>query len=563
LDDLPETLDETYERTLHCIDREKWDYAFRLFQCLVVSIRPLHVEELAEVLAIRPDNGNVISRFDADWRPENAKEAVFSACSTLITVVNVDGDEVVQFSHFSVKEYLTSTRISTSDRVSRFHILPRSAHLFLAMASLGVLLQLGGRIDKSNIRDFPLASYAAKHWVDHVRYEDITTCIQDGMEFLFDEDKPHFAAWVWVHDLDKHSLQSHMSGAGPEQPDAGPLYYAALCGFHVMVERLISRRHDVNTRGGQSATPLHASAKQGHPEVTQILLENGAEANARDDDDATPLHKASQHGDPEVVLSLLQGGADPNVENENKETPLYLASKKGRVKAVQLLLEYGADPDHQDDWGWSALRTAAANGQDDVAELLLRYSADHELRDADSNTPLHMASFNGRAPVVQVLLEYGSCVDARDRRGGTPLQDAAQEGFLDVVRLLLDNGADPNAHKEDRWAALHVAAGNGHLEVVRLVLEHAGDPDMRNAEGETPLDVALRGNYTKVVELLRERGGEKVTPESVKVVDEDERMADPGRTPSNTTGKRKAPDSPPAQPPPAPALRMKGRDRTV
>ena len=508
MDELPETLDETYERTLCNIDKEKQDYAHRLFQCLVISIRPLHVKELAEILAIQPDVEN-IPRFDPSWRPENAEEAVFSACSTLITIVKADDEDVVQFSHFSVKEFLVSNRIANSVRVSHFHVLLRPAHAFLARASLSVLLQLGGHISKNNIKDSPLASYAAKHWVDHAQFEDVTSLIQDEMVFLFDADKPHFAAWVWIHDLDKHSLQSHMPGIHPELPDAGPLYYAALCGFSVMIERLVNRRHDVNARGGQCVTALHASAKRGHLRATQTLLEKGARVNARDDEDSTPLHKASQHGDPEVVRSLLQGGANPNVENENNETPLYLASRKGRLEAVRLLLEHGADPNHQDEWGWSALRTAAANGQEDVAELLLRYGADTGTRDADSNTPLHMASFNGRVGTVRVLLEYGSFVDVRDRRGGTPLQDAAQDGFLEVVRLLLDNGADPNAQKEDRWQALHCAAGNGHLEVVELLLKYGGNLHAQNGEGETPLQVALRENHPQVVQLFKEWGAEE------------------------------------------------------
>jgi len=52
LDDLPESLDETYERILFSIVEERWEYAQRLFQCLAVSFRPLCVDELAEVLAI-------------------------------------------------------------------------------------------------------------------------------------------------------------------------------------------------------------------------------------------------------------------------------------------------------------------------------------------------------------------------------------------------------------------------------------------------------------------------------------------------------------------------------
>ncbi|KAH9985039.1 hypothetical protein BJV74DRAFT_886357 [Russula compacta] len=60
LDDLPTTLDDTYERALQEIPKEKRQHAHRLFQCLVAAIRPLRVEELAEIFAIE---------FDADtWR---------------------------------------------------------------------------------------------------------------------------------------------------------------------------------------------------------------------------------------------------------------------------------------------------------------------------------------------------------------------------------------------------------------------------------------------------------------------------------------------------------------
>jgi hypothetical protein len=75
LNDLPKTLDETYGRTLLGIDEEKREYAQRLFQCLMVSIRPLRVDELAEVLAVQFDEV-APPTFNAAWRPENAEEAV-------------------------------------------------------------------------------------------------------------------------------------------------------------------------------------------------------------------------------------------------------------------------------------------------------------------------------------------------------------------------------------------------------------------------------------------------------------------------------------------------------
>jgi hypothetical protein len=46
-------LNETYSCTLLGIDEERCEYAQRLFRYLTVSIRPLHVEELAKILAIQ------------------------------------------------------------------------------------------------------------------------------------------------------------------------------------------------------------------------------------------------------------------------------------------------------------------------------------------------------------------------------------------------------------------------------------------------------------------------------------------------------------------------------
>jgi hypothetical protein len=124
-------LDETYGRTLLGIDEEKREYAQRLFQCLIASIRPLRVEELAEILAVQFDEATSPT-FNAAWSPENAEEAVISVCSSLITVVDRGGHQVVQFSHFSVKEFLTSERLATAEEnLSYYHILPNPRMSFL------------------------------------------------------------------------------------------------------------------------------------------------------------------------------------------------------------------------------------------------------------------------------------------------------------------------------------------------------------------------------------------------------------------------------------------------
>ena len=89
LNDLPKTLDETYSRSLLGIDEEKREYAQRLFRCLMVSIRPLRVDELAEVLAIQFDD-EAIPKYNTDWRPAYAEETVISICSSLIAIIDME-----------------------------------------------------------------------------------------------------------------------------------------------------------------------------------------------------------------------------------------------------------------------------------------------------------------------------------------------------------------------------------------------------------------------------------------------------------------------------------------
>jgi len=173
LKELPESLDETYERILKEIKKPNRGLARRVLKCLVVAIRPLRVAELAEVLAIDLGDSESIPRLNADWRWEDQEQALLIACSSLIVIVETgDGDSdvetgasrVVQFSHFSVKEFLTSSRLATaSGEVSAYRIELENAHMILAQACLGVLLQTHDEIDGNTSKGHLLARYAAKH----------------------------------------------------------------------------------------------------------------------------------------------------------------------------------------------------------------------------------------------------------------------------------------------------------------------------------------------------------------------------------------------------------------
>ena len=109
LNELPQSLDKTYERIIREIHSINQANARRLLHCLTVAKRALRVEELAEVLAFDPDAADKeILTNRAKWRWEGQEQAMLSACSSLISIVDSEGSRVVQLSHFSVKEFLTS-----------------------------------------------------------------------------------------------------------------------------------------------------------------------------------------------------------------------------------------------------------------------------------------------------------------------------------------------------------------------------------------------------------------------------------------------------------------------
>jgi hypothetical protein len=380
LNELPITLDGTYERTLQGIPKQKWQHAHRLFQCLVAAIRPLRVAELAEIFTIEFGSNVALSMVEG-WRPEDPEEAVLSACSTLISIIIDDkGSKIVQFSHFSVKEFLTSDRLQAThiENVRQYFIPLEPAHTLLAQACLTVLLQLDENVDKTRLETFALAVYAAEHWVDHAKFRNVVSQVQDTMEHLFDPMKPHFRAWIWIHNMDPWSLPKSKFNKcpSPPPPDSTSLYYAALCGFSGLAKRLIiAHAEDVNAKSCDArSTPLHAASLRGHVDVAQVLFNHGADINAQRGDGLVPLHTASMHGRLNVVQFLLEHEATVDARDVYNNTPLYDATKKGHLEIVRLLLDHGADPNIQY-WSGTPFQIATADGHHDVARLLQDHGA--------------------------------------------------------------------------------------------------------------------------------------------------------------------------------------------
>jgi hypothetical protein len=406
LDELPESLDETYERILREIRKPNQGHAHRLLQCLVVAFRPLRVEELAEVLAVEFDAGGT-SNLNPGWRWEDQEEAVMSACSSLVTIVKNGNSRVVQFAHFSVKEFLMTDRLAEPMRdVSRYHIRLEAAHTILAQACLGVLLRLDDRVDRDNIKNFPLARYSAQHWVNHARVENVSSHIKEGMECLFDADKPHFGTWIWIYNADKISFWKFMRTMRPEKPETVPLYHAAMFGFCDLAEHLIAEHPEhVNARGGRHETPLHAATVAGHANIILLLISHGGDLEALGQHGGSPLSSTARDGRFKIGQNLLDRGADINAWDRSHNTPLIQAVSQGHVEFTRMLLERGALIDAQSNSGMTALHSAVQRGYTQVVRLLLEHGADVNARDKSDRTASMLAK---KQEIVELLSKYGT-----------------------------------------------------------------------------------------------------------------------------------------------------------
>ena len=565
--ELPGSLDETYERVLKGIHKSRRGHVQRLLLCLAVAIRPLRVDEAAAILTFDPSaiEGEVLT-LDADSQLEDEEQEVLSACPSFISIVDGRGSRVVQFSHSSVKEFLTSDRLSTSrEDISRYHILPEGAHTTLAQISLDVLIRLDDRVDRRDAMRIPLTRYAARYWVSHAQAGSVSSRVLGTMKTLFDSDKPHFAAWVRIYDMDSPSCWCSRWTAQK------PLYYSILCGIYGLVEHLLEKHSQhINVIGGTHDYPLVAALHRGDIQVaelvcrhgadvdvqgtkdglllhrviewssnlaasaTQFLLTHGADVHARRTDLSTPLHLAADQGHFEVACMLLRSGADINSRNIGGNTPLHLAAVQGHFEVAQMLLQRGAHVNSQNGGGETPLQLMlqptflwSEGKRLNLVQLLLNNGAEVNSRDKTDATALHNASLVPNLEVPRVLLDHGANVDAEDNRGQTPLlrvlgdqryfgKGRCGPGF-DIARLLVERGADVNARDKDHETPLHLASYFLNPKLVRMLLDHGADVHATNGKEETPFHRVLDAEYYSgeprfgVVQLLVEHGADANT----------------------------------------------------
>ena len=453
LGNLPRDLDETYDRIISKIDERDHDDVKRFLQWLAFSARSLKLAELAEVVVVdfNSENGPQVK----PRRRYKDHRDVLEKCSSL--VIESEGAftsrtpsislltymiGIVKLAHFSVKEYLASEKI-LKGAAGPLHISEKLSHSLISQTCLVYLLHFStdDSLDWTTTTSYPLALYAAEHWILHAQSADInnSSTIQKLILNLFRSDGASFNNWIRLWDVDRFWKKSDIGRSSIDIP--APIYYASSTGLQVTVQQLLESGADANVQGGRYGNALQAASYRGHEAIVKLLLEKGADVNAQGGEYGNALQAASYGGHEAIVKLLLEKGADVNAQGGPCGNALQAASLGGHEAIVKLLLEKGADVNAQGGVFGNALQAASSGGHEAIVKLLLEKGADVNAQGGYYGNALQAASYEGHEAIVKLLLEKGADVNAQGGVFGNALQAASYGGHEEaIVKLLLEKG---------------------------------------------------------------------------------------------------------------------------
>ncbi|MCJ1465478.1 hypothetical protein MMC07_004096 [Pseudocyphellaria aurata] len=224
LDSLPQSLDETYERMLCNIDPCLIEDARRILTLLCFAARPLTVRELIDGVAVRISNPQGLN-YKRRLRDFNDLHAI---CPGFIEVAFVSNQatethhqeilmSTVRIAHFSVQEYLKSDRIR-HQKAAIFSMSGTTAHAEIAQICLVYLLEgglsglsLGGKF----LEDYPLAHFAAFHWIRHCQYLTKSTTELNELVFRLFQRRDFVMTWIKLYDGDIIWVQKEIGALTP------------------------------------------------------------------------------------------------------------------------------------------------------------------------------------------------------------------------------------------------------------------------------------------------------------------------------------------------------------
>ncbi|KKP04536.1 hypothetical protein THAR02_03362 [Trichoderma harzianum] len=534
---LPKGLDQTYERILRMIDPKYQEQIISCLQWLAFSYTPLSVEQLAHIFILRPSDMDTSQKI---MQRLNQSEQLFDSQDVLAYFSGLVLEEfgIVRLAHFSVKEYLNSSRIHRDDAVS-LGFSEADAHLSIAYWCLAYHIYLSTPDSYTIQTQYPLKSYSTNSWPRHlemVPYKFWTAQVVEKVAICLAMRSQSLLNMILGSKRfqDQWRRRQELAYADMAEMLMRPHSFTAWRGFTLLTGHILSQSFGVKQYFIQEDfdIALFYAIRGGSLPVAQLLLDKGANADASaistvkdesgDGKAGDVLQLAVFRGNFAMVNLLLDRGADINAQRGGWGSALQTAAKDENLSMLKLLIERGADINVPSNEAGCVLLSAAGNMH--CLRLLLDNGADVNKRGTGSmeKTALCEAAKAKYWEAFDLLLEHGVNVNIGGI-GGYPLHEMITnyrpgmdrifpqlkrtfglsigvEGEFRRLKLLLSLGADPNAQNGKGETALHKTS--------QLLIDHGADANIVAESHGTALQRAAYRGCMNMVKLLLENGAD-------------------------------------------------------
>lgn len=299
-----------------------------------------------------------------------------------------------------------------------------------------------------------------------------------------------------------------------------PLMAAAMRGHMQVVEVLLQRKANPNTKNAEGATALSYAAVFQGTDLCSVLIKHGADVKLA----ARGLCDAAYRGKFDVCQFLLQSNADPNARSPDDYTPLCCAAERGHLSVCQLLVEHRADPKAKIGKSFdTALSKALDKKHADVAAFLRPLTVWHGVRallcvscvlclmarlfvQVKPQSDIMKTAGSGDMKQLEQAIKAGGDVNEKHTNDMTPLMYAAFFGHQAALELLLEHKADPNlvgidSIDQSEKFALFFAARAGYKGCCEALLKARADPAMLH-DGKPLARIARKEGHTDLAAFL-------------------------------------------------------------
>jgi len=379
------TVESMYEHSLEQISQRYREPVRDILRLLVLGCHP---------------HRNQAATFASIMEPED----IAAICPSLLVTISPEPKYVLDFSHPSVRQFLTSQKLASSPNLSEFHIDIPAAQTDYAEYCLDLFL---------NQKESQFKTCAARSCWESVhaalegnRSKDIEQKVRKLFDpavteaFLFfrsayaqtqpggDDSRAEIdgsdgEGWSPVHfciRLNFIGLALHWINECPQgllrqlNMDISILWCLSR-GHYGIVEALIGLEPTYKDPGSL----IREGSLHDQPALFQKLLRSVSKSGMLRNSDifGAALLKACSVGAHANVKILLQNGADPNFKSEDMENsfPLQVACQNGYVDVVKTLLEHGCDVNNIAKGSLTAYQTARQHRRKEICDLLIMYGA--------------------------------------------------------------------------------------------------------------------------------------------------------------------------------------------